>query len=142
MTAIVNFFDSYCQRKSPKGAFKHSRPKNHGRSKKRKYLQWSAKIWKKTDTPPQTLLRKHYRSIRTTFSKNTFGELLPVFFKQFNLKYDASFWSSKSFFVIEFLKTVALSCIFSESVGMFIHKVESLIEILYLDLLSLNGGIL
>ena len=71
---------------SPKGAFKHSHPKNHRRSKKRKYLQWSAKNWKKIDTLPQTLLRKHYRSIRTTFSKNTFGELLPVFFKQFNLK--------------------------------------------------------
>ena len=55
-----------------------------------------------------------------------------------------SFSSSRSFFLIEFLKTVTLSCFFSECVGMLFDNVWPLIEIqtLYLDLLDLNSGIL
>ena len=46
-------------------------------------------------------------------------------------------------FLIEFLKTVTLSCIFSELfVGMLFHNVGPLTEILYLDLLNLDGGML
>ena len=37
---------------------------------------------------------------------------------------------------------VTLSCIFSEFVGMLSRNVGPLIEILYLDLLNLNGGTL
>ena len=44
-------------------------------------------------------------------------------------------------FFINFLKTITLSCIFSEFVGIFFRHVGPLIEILYLDLLNLNGGI-
>ena len=47
----------------------------------------------------------------------------------------------EAFFLIEFVKTITLSCIFSEFVGMFLHNVGPLTEILYLDLLNLNGGI-
>ena len=36
---------------------------------------------------------------------------------------------------------VALSCYFSEFVGMFFDNMGPLIEILYSDLLDLNGGI-
>ena len=36
---------------------------------------------------------------------------------------------------MECLKTVTLSCIFSEFVGMLLHNVGHLVEILYLDLL-------
>ena len=43
---------------------------------------------------------------------------------------------------MEFLKTVTLSSIFSEFVRMFFHNEGPLIEIMYLDLLNLNGGIL
>ena len=35
-----------------------------------------------------------------------------------------------------------LSCIFLEFSGIFLHNVAPLIEILYLELLNLNGGIL
>ena len=54
------------------------------------------------------------------------SELLPLLhlLKQFDLKYDASFWSSRSFFLKEFLKTVTLSCIFSDFVGFFSHNVD------------------
>ena len=49
----------------------------------------------------------------------------------------------ESFFLIKSLKTVTLSCSVSEFVGMFFHNGGGLlIEILYLDLLNLNGGIL
>ena len=44
-------------------------------------------------------------------------------------------------FFINFLKTVTLSYIFSEFVGIFFHHVGPLIEILYLELFNLNGGI-
>ena len=60
------------------------------------------------------------------------------YFKQFDLKMRCFILK----FQIEFLKTVTLSCIFSEFVGMFFHNVGPLIEILYLDLLNLNGGML
>ena len=36
---------------------------------------------------------------------------------------------------VESLKTVTLSCIFSEFVGMFFHNVGSMIEIFYLNCL-------
>ena len=65
------------------------------------------------------------------------------FSEQFDLKkYDISFSSIGSFFLIEFLKTTALSCIFSEFVGMLFQNVGLLIEILYIELLNLNDGIL
>ena len=54
-------------------------------------------------------------------------------------KYDVWFWT---FFLTEFLKTVTLSCIFSEFLGMFVHNLGSLIKILYLELFNLNDGIL
>ena len=57
------------------------------------------------------------------------------FLSNLTLKYDISFSSYRSFFLIELLKTVTLSCIFSEFVEMFFHNLGSLIEILYLDLL-------
>ena len=49
---------------------------------------------------------------------------------------------TETFFVIEFLQTVTLSCIFSEFLGMFPHNAGPLTEILYLGLLNLNGAIL
>ena len=65
------------------------------------------------------------------------------FSEQFDLKkYDISFSSIGSFFLIEFLKTTALSCIFSEFAGMLFQNVGLLIEILYIELLNLNDGIL
>ena len=52
------------------------------------------------------------------------------------------FQSPKSFFLKEFLETVTLSCIFLGFVGVFFHNMWPLIEILYLCLLNLSGGIL
>ena len=43
---------------------------------------------------------------------------------------------------MEFIKMVTLFCIFSEFVGMFFHNVGPLTEILRLDLINLNGGIM
>ena len=63
-------------------------------------------------------------------------------FKQFDLKIRCFILKFQKLFLIDLLKTVTLACIFSEFIGKFFHNVGPLIEILYLDLLNLNGGIL
>ena len=62
-------------------------------------------------------------------------------FELFDLEIRYFIFNFQSFFLIEFLKTVILSCIFSEFVGVIFYSVGPPIEILYLDLLNINRGI-
>ena len=62
-------------------------------------------------------------------------------FELFDLEMRYFIFNFQSFFLIEFLKTVILFCIFSEFVRVFFYSVGPLIGILYLDLLNINRGI-
>ena len=62
-------------------------------------------------------------------------------FELFDLEIRYFIFNFQSFFLIEFLKTVILSCIFLEFVGVIFYSVGPLTEILYLDLLNINRGI-
>ena len=62
-------------------------------------------------------------------------------FELFDLEMRYFIFNFQSFFLIEFLKTVILFCIFSEFVGVFFYSVGPLIGILHLDLLNINRGI-
>ena len=84
---------------------------------------------------------KSTKNIRSTFSKNTFAELLLVFqlFKELDLEILYIIFKFQKVFAQRIFKN---GYTFLEFVGMFIHNVGPLIEILYLDLLNLNGGTL
>ena len=94
------------QKQSPEGASKTQPPKNHRRSKKMKNLQWSPNTKRPLAVSIRlTKITLHHRlspentkSLRTSFLKSTFGELLLVFqlFKEFD--------SNLRFFILKFQK--------------------------------------
>ena len=110
------------------------------------------KTWKTTDRLPDDYWKWHCttdshqktpRVLGWSFQRTPLESCYSCFsfLSNFSQEY-ILFSSSRSFFLIEFLKTVTLSCIFSKFLGMFFHNVGPLLEMLYLDLLNLSGSIL